>query len=224
MYILYGGGFSRALAVQMVLEEADLDYELRDVDMDGGEHRGAEFLKLNPAGFTPALVTPEGPVLHEAAGIMLYLADHHALEDMAPLPGDPLRGVFLSKFFYFTNDVQPCVKRLGYPHRYSLKEGDEKLVRRHARARLIERLGVLESWLTDNGPWHLGDRFSLADLHLALWAAYGIETTSTIVDMFPAIGRVRAGVLERPKSGPLLQGLLDLMDGRRAAKPLARAD
>ncbi|MDG2480429.1 MAG: glutathione S-transferase family protein, partial [Alphaproteobacteria bacterium] len=159
--------------------------------------------------------------LHEAAAIMLYLADHHGLEDMAPLPGDPLRGIFLSKFWYFTNDVQPCIKRLGYPERYSLSEGDTTLVRRHARERLIERLGVLEQWLTEHGPWHLGERFSLADLHLALWAAYGIETTSTIVDMFPAIGRVRAGVLERPRSGPLLQDLIDLMDGRRVARPIA---
>jgi len=221
MYILHGGGFSRSLAVQMVLEEAGLDYELHSVDMDSGEHRGEAFLKLNPAGYTPALITPEGHTLHEAAGIMLYLADHHRLEDLAPLPGDPLRGIFLSRFFYFTNDVQPCFKRLGYPHRYSLSDGDTARVRQHARASLIERLGVLEIWLAEHGPWHLGERFSLADLHLALWAAYGIETTSTIVDIFPAIGRVRAGVLERPKSGPMLQRLIDLMDARRASRPIA---
>jgi len=218
MYILHGGGFSRGLAVQLVLEEAGLPYELRPVDMDAGEHRSEAFLKLNPAGYTPALETPEGHVLHEAAGIMLYLADHHRLEDLAPLPDDPLRGVFLSKFFYFTNDVQPCVKRLGYPQRYSLNEGDTDLVRKNARAILVDRLAVLERWLAENGPWHLGDRFSLADLHLAVWASYGIETTSTIVDMFPAVGRVRAGVLERPKSGPLLQGLIDLMNARRSSQ------
>ncbi len=33
MYILYGGGVSRAVGPQMVLEEAGLAYELREVDI-----------------------------------------------------------------------------------------------------------------------------------------------------------------------------------------------
>ena len=101
MYKLYGGTFTRALAPQMVLEEAGLPYELHAVDMASGEHRGEEFLKLNPAGYVPALTTPEGDVLHEAAAIMLYLTDRHELEDLAPQVDAPQRGGFLSKLFYF---------------------------------------------------------------------------------------------------------------------------
>ena len=73
-YVLYGGGVTRSLGVQMVLEELDLPYELRRVDALAGEHRTEEFLALNPAGYLPVLVTPEGEVLHEAAGLMLWLA------------------------------------------------------------------------------------------------------------------------------------------------------
>jgi len=124
MYILYGGGFSRALGPQMVFEEAGLPYELRVVDIDGQEHRGADYKKLNPAGYVPALVTPEGDVLHEAAGIMLYLADRHNLNELAPLAHDPERGIFLSKLFYFTNDVQPSMKRFYYARRYALRDED----------------------------------------------------------------------------------------------------
>ena len=218
-YILYGGTFSRALGPQMLMEEAGIPYELRVVDMDAGEHFGAEYRKLNPAGFTPALVTPEGHVLHEAAGIMLYLADHHGL-DLVPPPGDPMRGVMLAKYFFYTNDIQPAFKRFGYSHRYALREEGIPAVRAQARATLCERFQILEDWLQANGPWHLGQRFSIADLHLALWSGYGLETTSDIVNMFPAIGRVRAGVLQRPKSGPLLQALIDFMDKRRKERPL----
>ena len=77
MYILYGGSITRSLAPQMVLEEGSLAYTLREIDIDAGEHRGEAFLEINPAGYVPALVTPEGHVLHEAAAIMLYLADRH---------------------------------------------------------------------------------------------------------------------------------------------------
>jgi glutathione S-transferase len=223
MYILYGGGFSRALAPQMVLEEAGLPYELRVVDLDGQEHRGAEFRKLNPAGYVPALITPEGDVLHEAAGIMLYLADRHGLDELAPLVSDPKRGIFLSKFLYFTNDIQPSLKRFYYAHRYALRKEDIANVRAQSRDMACERWQILEDWLTANGPFHLGERFSLADLHLAMWTAYGFETPGDMAEIFPATGRIFAHVKGRPKSGPLLTGLLDLMVARRERQRAATA-
>lgn len=214
-YLLHGGTFTRALGPQMVLEEAGLPYELNVVDMDGGEHRSPAFLELNPAGYVPALVTPEGDVLHEAAGIMLYLADRHGLEELAPPSQDRQRGLFLAKLFYFTNDVQPSFKRFFYPHRYALREDDIAATRKHARTMVCERLQVLEDWLAGHGPYHLGERFSLADLHLAMWAGYGLERQHDTVEAFPAIGRVYEAVLARPKSGPLLRGLAEVVEARR---------
>ena len=215
MYILYGGSFTRALAPQMVLEEAGLPYELRVVDMAAREHRSEEFLKLNPAGYVPALVTPEGDVLHEAAAIMLYLADRHGLDDMAPSPTDPQRGVFLSKLFYFTNDIQPSCKRFYFAHRYALRDEDIAAVRAQSREMVCERWQVLDDWLATNGPYHLGERFTMADLHLAMWATYGFENPTDILDLFPATCWVYEHVLKRPKSGPLLQGLIEVVTARR---------
>jgi len=221
-YILYGGTFTRALGPQMVLEEGGIPYELRPVDMDGGEHFGAEFRRLNPAGFVPALVTPEGEVLHEAAGLMLYLADRHGL-DLVPGPTEPERGLLIAKLFYFTNDVQPAFKRFFYPARYALRPEDVAATKAKAREAVCERLQVLEGWLAKRGPFHLGDRISIADLHLALWCAYGLETPGDTAGFFPAIGKVFETVLARPKSGPLVQGLLDYMVGRRARQARGEA-
>ncbi len=216
MYKLYGGGFTRALAPQMVLEEAGLPYKLHVVDITAGEHRSAAFLTINPAGFVPALETPEGDVLHEAAAIMLYLADRHGLADMAPLADDPKRGIFLSKFLYFTNDIQPSLKRLYFAKRYALSDDDVPALQAQSRAIVCERWQILDDWLAEHGPYHLGDRFSMADLHLAMWAAYGFDQPADMLDGFPASRRIFDDALARPKSGPLLQGLLDLMTERRA--------
>ncbi len=41
-----------------------MPYELRYVDIAGGENRTAAFLAINPAGYVPALITPEGERLH----------------------------------------------------------------------------------------------------------------------------------------------------------------
>ena len=50
MYVLYGGSFTRAIIVEMVMAEGDIAYELRNVDTTRGEHRSAAFLAINPAG------------------------------------------------------------------------------------------------------------------------------------------------------------------------------
>ena len=106
MYILYGGDFTRATLVQWVLEEGKIEYELRKIDIYKGEHRSAEFLATNPAGFVPVLITPEGETLYEVAALMVYLADRHGLTDLAPAVTDPRRGLFLSTVFNIAGDIQ----------------------------------------------------------------------------------------------------------------------
>lgn len=207
IYILYGGGVSRAAGPQMVLEEAGLEYELRVIDIAKGEHRTPEFLKLNPAGYVPALKTPEGEVLHEAAAIMLYLADHHRLTELAPAPDDRLRGRFLARLFYIANDIQPPMKRMFYPERIALRGSDIAAVKSRARAAAEERWGVIDRWLGEDGPYLLGDRFSIADIYLAVWAAYGFERDDDIREQFPAVGRCFEQVAARPACGPVIASL-----------------
>jgi glutathione S-transferase len=89
MYILYGGDFTRATLVQWVLEEGDIEYELRKIDIQNGEHRSADFLAINPAGLVPVLITSDGDALYELAALMLYLADRHQLTELAPPSTDP---------------------------------------------------------------------------------------------------------------------------------------
>ena len=68
MYVLYGCDFTRAALVQWVLDEGGLEYELRKIDISKGEHRAVEFLAINPAGFVPVLVTPDGDTGTAALG------------------------------------------------------------------------------------------------------------------------------------------------------------
>ncbi|MEQ8651413.1 MAG: glutathione S-transferase family protein [Kiloniellales bacterium] len=217
-YRLYGGAWSRASGTNMVLEELGLDYEEVPVDVRGGGLKDPAFLEINPAGFLPALTTPEGEHLHESAAIMLYLAERHALGSLVPAPDDPDRGRFLSLYFFLSNDIQPPSKRFFFPHRYALRKEDIAETRQRARAAAEERWGVLDAMLAKRGPWHLGERFSVADIQAAMWAAYGFEEVDDIVSTFPAVRRVFEGVMARPKSRACLlrqrQSLADLRAGR----------
>ncbi len=201
-YVLYGGGVARDVVVRMVLDEAGLPHDIIFVDGVSGAHRTVEFRKLNPAGYIPALVTPDGQALFETAAIMLYLVEKHDMTDLAPLPGDPDRGPFLSRLFFHTSEIQPSFKRWFYPHRFSTDgaSGREKVMN-SAYEMLMDRWAVMDKMLADDGPYHLGDRFSVLDMHIAMWATYGLKNTDDIIEKFPHVRSVVEDVVARPKSG-----------------------
>ena len=59
--------------VAMTLEEMELDYQLRMVNLSAGEQHEESFLAINPNGRIPAIVDDGFPVF-ESGAIMIYLA------------------------------------------------------------------------------------------------------------------------------------------------------
>ncbi len=57
------------------------------VDLDAGEQRGAEFLKINPMGAIPALVTPGHPPLTQSLAILEFLEETNPTPPL--LPNEP---------------------------------------------------------------------------------------------------------------------------------------
>ena len=76
MLKLYGGPRSRASIVEWYLKELEVPYEFVNLDMQSGEHRQAEYLKINPMGKVPAIVDGDFQ-LWESGAILLYLADKY---------------------------------------------------------------------------------------------------------------------------------------------------
>lgn len=197
MYILYGGQFTRALIVEMVMAEGDLAYELREVDIVGQEHRSAEFLAINPSGLVPVLVTPEGETLHETPAINIFLAEHHDLTHLVPRAGEADRGAFLSGMFFLAGDLEPLMKQYFYPQRYVTRADDAPAMKQKSFGAALERLAVIDQRLRNKGPYHLGERFSLVDLTMAYWTAY--IDFAEFLHPYPAIRECMALVTERPK-------------------------
>ena len=54
--IIYGVASSRARRPLWVAEQVGADYEFHKIDFGAGEHRSAEYLKINPNARVPALV------------------------------------------------------------------------------------------------------------------------------------------------------------------------
>jgi GSH-dependent disulfide-bond oxidoreductase len=80
MIELFGDATGNSTRAAIALEESSLTYEPRKVTLARGEHRAAEYLRLNPTGRVPTLVDADGPggerlVLTQSNAIMLYIAE-----------------------------------------------------------------------------------------------------------------------------------------------------
>ncbi|AVM73470.1 Maleylpyruvate isomerase [Magnetospirillum gryphiswaldense MSR-1] len=80
---------SAAYRVRIALNLKGIDFQAVPVHLvrNGGEHKSADYLALNPQGLVPALET-DGQVLTQSLAILEYLDETHP--DPALLPADPL--------------------------------------------------------------------------------------------------------------------------------------
>ena len=202
MYTLYCQNGTRATAAHMVLAETGLRYELRQIDITANEYRTPEFFAINPRGAIPVLVDDNGATICETIAIMLYLADKHALEHLAPVPTDPLRATLLDWLVYHAAEVQEPVKRSYYAHRYALRANDLEAVREHANDAFQKRWQLVEEHLIQQGPFHLGDRFSVVDIYLLVTSTYSGKLANS---EFPAIEECSRRTAERPNIAPILE-------------------
>src|ERR1700682_935162 len=86
MITVFGEG--RGFRVVWLLEEMDIPYRLRPVDLLAGVEKDAEFLAVNPAGFIPAI--QDGNVtMVESIASMEYLMGRYGPTQLAPDPHDP---------------------------------------------------------------------------------------------------------------------------------------
>ena len=145
---------------------------------------------------------------------MMYVADRHRLTDLAPLPGEAGRGVLYDWLFFHVGDVQEAGKRNAYANRYSTDVADVPRIRAKAKETLLARWQIVDQHLAENGPYHLGERFSLVDLYLLITAAWLVVGASGVdhfaighnfgLDDLPAVKRCYELVAARPKCAPIL--------------------
>lgn len=152
--IVWHGPNTRSTGTVWLVEELGVPYELRKVDVFGGETREAEFLKINPAGKVPA-IRHKDKTLTEMAAISLYLCDEFPQAGLAPAIGDPLRADYLYWSVFRPGVLEPAIvtkaQNLDVDPR-TVGWGEWETV-----------ITLIETALED-GPYLLGERFSAADI------------------------------------------------------------
>src|SRR4029078_6746901 len=83
MLTLYYAPHTISLATHIVLEEVGADYSTVRIDFSRTQQRSPDYLKVNPKGRMPALVTDRG-ILTETPAMLVYVAQSFPKAGLAP--------------------------------------------------------------------------------------------------------------------------------------------
>jgi glutathione S-transferase len=153
-----------ALASRIALEDAGADYEIARVDFSKNEQRGADYLKVNPKGRVPALVTDQG-TLTETPAILLYIAQMFPDARLAPLD-DPFA---LARMQGFNSYICSSV-HVNHAHgRRGARWANEQSSFDDMKAKVPETMAAAMQLIEDQfleGPWVMGNAYTVADPYL----------------------------------------------------------
>lgn len=196
-YRLYWEAMSGAMAVELVLEEMGLAYERRAVDMAAGEHRTAEYLRLNPTGQVPALALPDGRVIGESAAIILTLGDRHPGTGLVPNAAAEARPVFLRWLIYMAASPYMTFVQFNHPERFVAAEAVHGALVENARARLRGQFDALEGAIEGDPFFQPGGPTAL-DFYAFMLLAFH-PGRAEVLEGRPRL-RAMAGALEERES------------------------
>jgi glutathione S-transferase len=195
MHQLYYYPGNANLAPHIVLEEIGAPYELVLVDRQKNAQKDPEYLRLNPNGHIPTLVT-DGVVLYESAAICLHLLDICPDSGLAPAPGTPLRGHFYKWLVYLTNTIQSEALVYNYPERHTTTEAGIDGVKAKSQERLADMFRIVDDALA-GASYLLGEDYSVCDAYLLMVARFARRHPHPPKD-FANLRRCLDRVLERP--------------------------
>lgn len=164
MLTLYHSPHTRASRILWLIAELGIwdQIDIRQVGIRRQDGSGGQDpANPHPEGKVPLLVH-DGVEIWESSAIMLYLTDMFPKAGIGPLPGDKLRGRYLSWLAWYGDVVEPVVvcsaAQLSHPMITATFRGMPEM-----NARLIKAL--------EENPYLVGDSFTAADLLLA--SVYG---------------------------------------------------
>lgn len=193
MKIFYALG-TCALASHIALEEAGAGYEAVRLDFSAGEQRKPEYLKINPKGRVPALITDRG-ILTETPAILAYIAQTFPQKRLAPAdPFDFARAQAFNSYLCSTVHVAHAHKRRGT--RWADNPASHEDMARKVPQTMTECFSLIEREMLA-GPWVMGGDYTVCDPYLFTLEQW-LEGDSVDIAQFPKVYHHYRQMLERP--------------------------
>ena len=182
--IFYFAPKTVSLASHIALEQAGAEYESRQLDFSITEQQSEDYLKINPKGRVPALVTDQG-IITETPAILAFIAQSYPAAKLAPLD-DPFKFAKMQEF----NTYLCATVHVAHAHKIrgsrwvddpaAIKAMTEKVPQT-----MSECFELIEHEMF-TGPWVLGDDYSVSDCY-AFTVSSWLASDKVDVNDFPRI-------------------------------------
>jgi glutathione S-transferase len=187
MFTFYYAPGTCALASHIALEQAGAAYRAVRLDFGRAEQRGADYLAVNPKGRAPSLVTERG-ALTETPAILAFIAQSFPRARLAPLD-DPFAFAQAQAF----NSYLCSTVHVAHAHRMrGQRWSDDPAVIAGMKLKVAQNMAdcfdLIEREMFQ-GPWVLGEAYSVCDAYLFTLAGW-LEGDGVDPGQFPKIAEM----------------------------------
>jgi len=188
--------------VRMFMAERGIEIPMEELDIQKGLNRQEPYLKTNPAGQTPCLVLDDGSVVTEITAICEYLDEKFPGKKlMGDTPEERAQNRRWTRWVDL-NIVEPIGNGFRYSEGLPMFKDRMRCIPEAAdglKACAQDKIKFLDARLADQ-PYVAGDEFSLADILLFCFQAFGNVIGQPVNPEFKNYAAWFAKVGERPSA------------------------
>jgi glutathione S-transferase len=200
MLKLYTAPGTCALASHIALEEAGAPYSVEPLNFKNNQQTSADYLKVNPKGRVPALVTDHG-VLTETPAILAFIAQSFPKADLAPQDAFAFAQVqSINSYLCSTVHVAHAHKGRGY--RWATEETSFADMKRKIPETMAACFALIERDIL-KGPWVMGEQYTICDPYLYTISGW-LEGDGVDLGKLPKVAAHRKQMEARPAVATVL--------------------
>jgi glutathione S-transferase len=184
-----------ALASHIALAESGADYTTERLSFKTNQQNSPEYLKLNPKGRVPTLVTDRG-VLTETPAMLAFIAQSFPQAKLAPLD-DAFAFAQVQAFnSYLCSTVHVAHAHKGRGTRWATEETTFADMKRMVPKTMGACFALIERAML-KGPWVMGEQYTICDPYLYTLATW-LEGDSVDITTLPKVADHFKRMEERP--------------------------
>jgi glutathione S-transferase len=195
MLKLYYAPGTCALASHIALEEAGAVYTTERLDFKSNQQTSPEYLKVNPKGRVPALVTDHG-VLTETPALLAYVAQGFPKAKLAPLDDAYAFAQVQAFNSYLCSTVHVAHAHKGRGYRWATDESSFADMKRMVPKTMAACFTLIERDML-KGPWVMGEQYTICDPYLFTLTGW-LEGDGVDLATLPKVMAHRQRMAERP--------------------------
>ncbi len=188
--------------VRMFAAERAITLAMEDIDILKGRNREADYLNTNPAGQTPALVLDDGTVVTEITAICEYLDEKFPGGSLIGNTPEARAQTRRWTRWVDLNIVEPLANGFRYSEGLPMFQSRMRCLPEAAaglKAKAQDGLALLDGQLASR-TFVAGDTFTLADVLLFCFLAFGGAVGQPLNPELKNIGRWYGAVSARPSA------------------------